>query len=196
MPDENETRKEWLDRAHAVGRAQARHFWLTLIATLFFFALRTSPGIDQFVRVPIVDLELPVKSLLGVGPIILALFVIAAIGSMAAWGHALEQYLGAKWKDAATRIDHAPTIIDFALIAFKGASLRIGKLVELFIYPTFLVVVLVEAIAECAWLYASDAPFRCVLLGIAAPIVVAATLLVGRFWWERLIQFKPVPPTG
>ncbi len=108
MIDRLEVRKQWLERVHAVGRAQSRHLWVTLVAAIFFFALRHSATNGEKVTVPLIDLKLDAQAVLAAGPFILALLIVATLGSMRAWRDALEQYAGKNWRAAADRLDSYP----------------------------------------------------------------------------------------
>ena len=185
-PDASEVGRQWLDRAHAVGRAQARHLWITLIAALFFFALRNSALVGQEVNVPIVDLKLDAQSMLAAGPAILALLVIAALGSMQAWGEALEHYAGVQWSAVADRLDLSPTVLDFALYTTRGWPPRLNGTVKFFGYPAFLVAVLVEALWLYQWLWFSSAPGRIFFAVSAAPLLLGGGALLVHLFWLRI----------
>ncbi|MBW7933430.1 MAG: hypothetical protein H3C62_07420, partial [Gemmatimonadaceae bacterium] len=194
--EEAEVRSQWLDRANAVGRAQARHLWITLITALFFFALGHSALAGQEVSVPIVNLKLDAQSVLAAGPAILALLIIAALGSMQAWGEALEHYAGVNWSSVADRLDHSPTVLDFALYTTRSWPPALNGAAKLLGYPAFLAIALMEALWLSRWLWLSTAPGRNFFLAVAAPLLLCAGTLLLRMFWLRLKGMFPKEDDG
>lgn len=189
MSEASDTRLQWLDRAHAVGRAQARHLWLTLIAAVFFFALKNSSLSCQDVTVPIVDLKLNAEAVLAAGPAILALLLVATLGSMKAWARALEEYAGEDWAKEADRLDLSPTLVDFALSATGGSPPALVEFFKLIAYPGYLTLVLVESGWLYLWLLSADVSGSIGFLIVGAPLLLGATFLVARMWLVRGNRF-------
>lgn len=190
MTDESETRKQWLDRAHALGRAQTTYLWGTLVTAIFFFALRQSCAKGQDVSVPIIDLKLDARAVLATGPFVLALLVVATIGSMQAWGAALKKYAGDSCSDADTtdRLDQFPTVLDLAHFAARQGPRWLDPTILVLGYPGFMTLVVIEAVWILCWLWLNDVPGRIVLILIAVPALLGAIVLVAQMWKKRLRQ--------
>ena len=190
MTTDTKAKEQWLVRANAVGSAQARNFWFLLVAAIFLFALRSADAEGTGVRVPIVDLLLDRDAVLAVGPLVLTLSLIAAHGSMAAWGDALRSAQGDAWASEADRFDLHPTQVDFLLYAVREWPFEVGDLMKLVCYPLFLSLVTIEATFEWARLVAERTWTELALAVVSAPLLLIASLLTLRLWRLRVREYR------
>src|SRR2546421_9898867 len=114
MTSETE-RQHWVRRLEATGRAQARYLWLVLVVGLFYAALRIRGAPLEPISVPVVGLKLDAATVLASGGPILAFLVLAVMGAIRAWTHALEQYRGAVPAKDAEQLDTHPNALDLAM---------------------------------------------------------------------------------
>lgn len=173
-----ELRDAWLRRADALGRAQSRYLWTTFVAGLFFFALKTAPGAEQQITVPIIGVKLNAQSVLAAGGLVLSFLITAFVGAMNAWGLALEEATGDDWENAADYLDLHPTVFDLAFFTTRGATPALERLLYLTYYPGFLMLMLAEAAWLQWWLWTSSADLRSILLVLGSPTLVWAAWLV------------------
>lgn len=196
MIDENEIQKQWLERVHALGRAQNRHLWSTLVAFLFFYALILSGPEGKTVTVPIISLPLDAQVVLAAGPFVLALLIVATLGSMDAWRDAIKEYTDLDWRAAADRLDLNPNVLDLVLYTTRGVPLPpfrklLGNAIVLCGYPGYFTLVCAEAYWLFRWLCFSSAPGSTVFIVVAAVFLPFAIGLVMRLWWRRIMQVFP-----
>lgn len=183
----SDIQKQWLERVQAVGRAQARYFWIMLVSGVFFCGLRYSAEGASQVTVPVINLKLDASAVLASGPFLLSLLVVATVGTMRAWRDALIEYAGDDWEEAAARLDRNPIVFDFALYAARGRRL-LKYVVFAFGYTTFLTVVVVEAVWLLWWLTWSSAPGKTIWIVIAAPFLLGAVQMVLAMWGDRFAR--------
>lgn len=187
MTSETE-RQHWLRRIEATGRAQARYLWLVLVVGIFYAALRI-PGVDsEQIIVPIVGLKLDAPTVLATGGPILAFLVLAVMGAIRAWTHALEQYRGTSPAKDAEQLDTHPNALDLAMYTTDKSPAIMRHLLS-FVYPVFLTAFLGESGLLGWWVWSSHAVVgRDVLLGVWALLWFPAAVLVLAMWWTRIKQ--------
>ena len=196
MPAPDPERDHWLRRIDATGSAQARYLWLLLVLGLFFAALAVRGSTDQNITVPVVDLELNASLVLAAGAPVLAFLVLAAMGAIRAWTHALEQFRGAKPGTDAEQLDTSPNALDLAMYTTEDSPRPVRILLS-FVYPTYLSAVLVESAWLWAWVWrTSDVAGRSAFLISGAVAWLPATLLVLAMWLKRIKQIPEHPRRG
>ena len=181
-------REHWLRRLDATGKVQARYLWLTLIAGLFFAALRLGAADSQTITVPVVDVEIDALSVQASGGPILAFLVLATLGAIRAWTHALEQFRGASPAEDAEQLDISPNALDLAIYT-TDKSPSIVRRILYFIYPTYLVAALVESGWLLVWTCTAPVvPARYGFMAAGAITWVPATILVLAMVMRRVRQ--------
>jgi len=139
----------WLARLQALGKLQARYLWLLVVASVFYFGLSsgTLRPTNGDVKVPVLDLELGVASILAGGPVVLSFLVLVVIGALKAYRRASEQ-LGIDPADPrAEATDAEPNFLDMAFYSMgstRPVLRHIPHVVQLK-YPVFLSAVLLQA---------------------------------------------------
>ena len=183
-------REHWLRRLDATGRAQARYLWLSLVVGLFFAALRVRGVTDQNITVPLIDLELDAAAVLAAGSAIIAFLVLATMGTIRAWTHALEQYRGTSPATDAEQLDTSPNALDLAVYT-TAESPWLVRAVLSFVYPAYLTVALIESAWLAVWVWNSaEVPFRWPFLTAAALTWAPAAFLVWVMWAKRVGQLR------
>lgn len=182
----------WLDRARAIGAARSRYLWLLLIGALFFAGLRLQLDPQRpsthLLKIPIVDVEMSVWTVLASGPLVLSFFVMAINGSMRAYRRAMQKLGlgdGADWRDEA--VDTHPNAIDLAMYTTPKSNKVLATLAYSS-YPLFLTAALAEAIwLWCGlldWQPLATAWLFFVIAGIATWLFAAVQ--VGLSWAKRI----------
>ncbi len=186
QPDEE--KQFWIRRLEATGKAQARYLWFLLIAQIFYLALHSRGTGHQEISVPIVDLKLDGVAVLASGAPIIAFLVLAVVGAIRAWTHAVEQVAGKSPVRDAEHLDAHPNAIDLAMYTTKESPAIVRGLLY-FVYPSFLTVALVEAAWLGAWLWSDRVvPSRALLLPALVVTGLPATFLVLAMWVKRVKQ--------
>jgi len=180
MESEKE-REQWLRRLEATGRAQSRYLWITLVACLFFLALRHSAPSTQTISVPVIDLKLDASAVLASGGTIIAFVVLASLGAILSWSTALRRYGGESWREHAERLDTHPNVLDLAIYTAPGSGTLFGKIVY-FVYPLYLTVALAESAWLQWWVWNNSAPARWFFIVAWILVWSRAALLIGRVW--------------
>jgi len=163
------------------GRAQSRYLWITLVACLFFLALRHSAPNSQTISVPVVDLKLDASAVLASGGTIIAFVVLASLGAILAWSTALRRYGGESWREHAERLDTHPNSLDLAIYTAPDSVTLFGKIVY-FVYPLYLTIALVESAWLQWWRLSNSAPARWFFIVAWILVWSRAALLIGRVW--------------
>ena len=181
-------REFWIRRLEATGRAQSRYLWLLLVACLFFMALHArTPA--QSIRVPIVDLDLDSLTVLASGGPIIGFLVLAVVGAIRAWTHAVDQVRGQGSRISVEQLDTHPNAIDLAVYT-TAKSPRSLRTILYFAYPTVLIAALVES--ALLWYSVAQTPgFPRVPLTIVQALVwIPAAFLVLSMLWSRITTVK------
>jgi cytochrome bd-type quinol oxidase subunit 1 len=175
---------EWKDRLVAVSAAQGRYLWALLVMGIFYFALPTSGS----VKVPLVELPLPVRSIALTGPAVLFFLILVILGSARAYGTAEQQATKAA-ELPSEALDHAPNPLDLAVYT-TAASPEGTKRVLRLTYPLFVSLFAAEAVWLLVVQFTHPASitgtwaFR--VLGVLTGIPVLVMLV--KSWWA-LLQF-------
>jgi hypothetical protein len=193
--DPDTSREQWLARLEATGRAQSRYLWITLVAGIFFFALRYADPSTREISVPIVDLKLDAAAVLASGGTIIALVVLASLGAILAWSTALREYGGESWRDQAERLDTHPNFLDLAIYTAPGPSTLFGKVVY-FVYPFFLTSALVESAWLQWWVWTHEAPARWFFTVTWLLVFLRGAMLIWRVWRERIALSRAQSKAG
>ena len=162
---------------------------MILVTGIFFWALRHSSAETQLVSVPLVNLDLNASSVLAAGGTVIAFAVLAAIGAVHAWSHALKEYAPDSWRTDAERLDTHPNALDLAIYAWLDDASLVGACRN-FVYPLYLAFALVEAAWLQYWLWHHEAPGRLAFLVGGGVIGLRAAWLVGRLFVERFQQAR------
>jgi|SRR5215831_16534130 len=186
MSQRDETNDRWIARAEATGRAQARYLWLILIAGLFFAALRSRATPSTPINVPIVDLQLDAATVLASGGPILAFLILAAIGAIRAWTHAIDQIRAAHAEIPVEALDSHPNAIDLAVYT-TDHSPKLLRDVLYFAYPLFLLGALLEAgwLILAGWHLLPNGTRR-LFVGVVVVTWFPAAVLVLYMWGKRI----------
>lgn len=183
MPNREED-ELWLGRLEATGQAQARYLWLLLVAGLFYGALARGVGAGA-ITVPVVDLTLDTALVLASGGPIIAFLVLAVMGAIRAWTHALEQYRGESPASDSEQLDTQPNALDLAMYTTE-ASPKIVRRVLSFVYPLYLTVALAESFWLARGTWRNPYSFGRWYVGAAWFVLWApACILVLGMWWSR-----------
>jgi hypothetical protein len=186
-------REHWLRRLDATGRAQARYLWLTLVSGLFYASLRFGSTPSQTVTVPVVDLDLDALSVQASGGPIIAFLVLASVGAIRAWAHALEEFRGVAPAKDSEQLDTYPNALDLAVYT-TDRSPKVIRKATYFVYPAFLIAALVESGWLLLWTWTTaDVPWRVGFLIAGASVWLPASALVLAMLWKRIRQ---VPQRG
>ena len=181
-------REFWIRRLEATGRAQSRYLWFLLTACLFYAALfARSP--TQTIKVPIVDLDLDSITVLASGGPIIAFLVLAVMGAIRAWTHALEQIRGVGSRAGAEQLDTYPNAIDLAMYTTEQSPKTLRKVLY-FAYPAVLIAALAESAA--LWYAIAQTPAfpRIAVTIVQAFVWVPAAILVLSMLWSRITKLK------
>lgn len=178
-------RQHWLRRSEATGQAQRRYLWLLFVLGLFYGALRSQPVSAEQITVPAVGLTLNAATVIASGGPILSFLVLAVMGSIRAWTHALAQYRGKVPDEDAEQLDTHPNALDLAMYT-TVQSPRMVKRLLYFIYPVFLTAFLVESFWLEWWAWSNNTNMaRAVSVGFWLVLWAPAAWLVLTQWWKR-----------
>jgi ABC-type amino acid transport system permease subunit len=189
--------KFWIRRLEATGRAQSRYLWLVFIAGLFYAALRLSSSSAPVIRVPIVDLELDAYTVLASGGPVLAFLVLAVLGAIRAWTHALEQIRGTSPATDAEPLDSFPNAIDLATYTTPQSPTLVRNLLSL-AYPLYLSAALAESVWLASVVTIGPTPIRgrLVYIGTMLLLGIPATSLLMVMWIRRLRRLSSGSSAG
>jgi hypothetical protein len=146
--------KDWRERFRAVALAQGRYLYVLLIVALFFAALadanawnlKDAHG-DQ--ELSLIGIKLNARTLLAAGAPVLALVILAALGTFPALAYAHERAAKGLVDDRVfERLDSVPTAIDFVVYSpSRGKETKDSKLprLGLLAYPACLWLAYIEA---------------------------------------------------
>ncbi len=180
MPEES----HWVDRFHAVGRAQSRYLYSLLVVCLFFWALYSRLASEQHgtaLSIPIAGIEIDGFVVLASGPVVISLVLLAALGTFPAIRTAQEKIgaLGTPFE----ALDTSPTAIDFIVYSRHEGVRRLALLS----YPFALTLALVEAV----WLWNEsrarpELPGHSLFVVVGALLLVWSTLRLVAYWWFKM----------
>jgi len=181
-------REFWIRRLEATGRAQSRYLWLLLIACLFFMALfARTPA--QTIKVPIVDLELDSRTVLASGGPMIGFLVLAVMGAIRAWTHAVDQVRGQGSRVSVEQLDTHPNAIDLALYTTPKSPKSLRAILY-FAYPAVLIAALVES--AVLWYSIAQTPAfpRVPITIVQAVVWIPAAFLVLSMFRSRITSLK------
>jgi hypothetical protein len=147
---------------------------------IFYFALPTSGS----VKVPLVQLPLPVASIALTGPSVLFFLILVLLGSSRAYGTAEAKATGSA-KEPSEALDTAPNPIDLAVYTTTDSPKALWQLLAL-TYPLFVSLFAAEATGLLVGLFTHPASipgtwaFRVLGLFTGVPAVV---MLIRGWWW-------------
>jgi hypothetical protein len=182
-------REFWMRRLEATGRAQSRYLWFLLIACLFYAAL-FARTVSQTITVPIVDLNLDSLSVLASGGPVIAFLVLAIMGAIRAWTHALEQIRGVDSRAGAEQLDTYPNAIDLAIYTTDKSPKTLRSILY-FAYPVVLIAALIESVV--LWysvVQTPGFPHKAAVIILQALIWLPAAILVLSMVWSRVSKLK------
>lgn len=193
MGDEldDELRALWLDRLHAVSKAQARYLYTLLVLALFFWALRSqiaSTPEHSSIKVPLVGLPVDSHVVLASGPIVLSLAVLAILGTFPAVSRAYDEYKRrSPSPNEFEAIDTNPNAIDLAVYSrpeSKSSSLGLIS------YPLVLSLTVFESGVLLVWLACSEVSARIIFFPLGVLVTVAALPRLLSLWRSKLSSMK------
>lgn len=184
--------EQWIERAQALGRAQARSLWLLLVATIFFLAVGSGVSVspdDPTVRVPLLGVEARALVVWASGPFVLSFLVSVMMGALRARDIAIKKAGGdTETAGANEQWDLNPNPLDLAKYARKETPLLLRRL-SLLGYPAFLTLVMIEVGWLAAGLTGSYSTLPSAakwLLWASTPFVLIALWQVLWYWFKTV----------
>lgn len=183
--------ERWLERLHAVGKAQRRYLWVLLVAAVFFLALQgqlSGDAASKSLAIPFLQIEVSARTVWGFGPLVLGFLLNVLMGALRAYRsplEALERDLGTEMANEA--LDAHPNALDFAVYTTHESPGWLKRLLIL-TYPTVLTLIWAEAV----WLLEllagrqSEVPLGRWLFWTAILVLAAATYQLLRYWGRNL----------
>lgn len=182
--------QQWIERAQALGKAQARSLWLLLVAAIFFLAVGSGTPADSAGKsVPLLgrDVTAPAWVVRASGPFVLSFLVTVAMGALRARGVAIENAGGdTKTAKANEPWDVNPNPLDLAKYSQEETPLLLRRF-SLLGYPVFLTLIMIEVgwlAAELAHSYSNLPVAGKWLLWASVPVVVVAAWQVVTYFFK------------
>jgi len=177
-----------LARMQSLGRMQARYLWFIVVASIFYWQLRSSPSAQ--LKVPLIDLYLDTRTVLEAGPFVLSFFVLVEMGAATAYTAVLRKLIG--YDDArAEEVDAEPNFLEMALYiphrlrASTGTLARLWRWINRHKFPAFLSVVLLQATFLLYDLWPLGTTRRVVFASLGMATWLLAAAQVSEQWWTR-----------
>lgn len=188
---DDDLRARWLDRLHAVSRAQARYLYTLLVLALFFWSLRSQIAATpehSSIKVPLVGLAVDSHVVLASGPIALSLTVLAMLGTFPAVERAYKEYKRrSPSQNEFEAIDTNPNAIDLAVYSRQGS--KWGSL-GLISYPLVLSLVVFESVVLLVWLACSEVSAKIIFFPLGVLVTMAALPRLLSLWWSKLSSMR------
>jgi len=146
---------DWVERLHAVGKAQERYLWILVVLAIFYGALHvrlTSPGAeaDTPLTIPFIGLELEASVVRASGPFLLSFVLLAFFGALRAFGRA-SKVLGLNSPvvppGSLEGLDIYPNALELAVYTTSDTPKKLRQFLYL-TYPILMLAILLEA----AWI--------------------------------------------
>ncbi len=174
----------WVERFHAIGRAQARYLWVLLLACLFYGALvKSDTGGGAALEVPVLGLKLDSGWVLASAGPVISFLLLVILGALRASSNVIAELKLGAGNYSAERLDAHPNAIDLAVYTTKKSP-RLVAAVAYFAYPLFLS----GALFEAAWLTLSkgaSGPHPRILMAVSTVLWLPAFLQLVAMWWAR-----------
>jgi hypothetical protein len=182
--------RHWLERLQVMGKVQSRYLWILLITMIFYGALQARVYVDTDpLKTPIVDVEISGLFVLGFGPALISLFVLAITGTMRATRTARAKLNLGRGDWSGEELDTSPNALDLAFYTTPKTPKGISVVAH-FSYVAFLGLGLYEAASIAKQLWDAEAPTSYLFLILGAMLWLPA---VGFVVYEFLRRVQDAP---